>query len=111
MISYPKYVIKRTTNSQYYWVLKAVNAETLITSETLSSKQACLTGIGSSKANLSDNSFSRKVSIGSQPYFTQVAGNGETLATSEMYSSMQNRDNGIAAVKRDAPSAQIEDLT
>ncbi len=33
-----KYVIRKATNDQYWWVLKAGNGETLLTSETYTAK-------------------------------------------------------------------------
>ena len=74
------------------------------------SKQGALNGIISSKRNVADSNFSRKISTSNQPYFLQAAGNGEVLGKSEMYNSTQAREDGIAAVKRDAPIAEIEDL-
>jgi uncharacterized protein YegP (UPF0339 family) len=56
--------------------------------------------------------FEIKKSKNDQYYFNlRSKGNGEIIATSEMYSSIQGCLNGIAAVKRDAPDAGIEDLT
>jgi uncharacterized protein YegP (UPF0339 family) len=46
-----------------------------------------------------------------QFYFTLKAANGETLGISEGYTTAASRDNGIEAVKRDAPNAPTEDLT
>lgn len=106
-----KYQIKKTINNQYRWVLKATNGETLITSETYTTKQNCLNGIASSKVSVSDKNFERKSSIAGQPYFNQVANNYQVLGTSEMYSSITARDNGIESVKRNAPTATIEDLS
>lgn len=106
-----KYQIKKTINNQYRWVLKATNGETLITSETYTTKQNCLNGIASSKVSVSDKNFERKSSIAGQPYFNQVANNYQVLGTSEMYSSIAARDNGIESVKRNAPTATIEDLS
>jgi|SRR5690554_158398 len=106
-----KYQIKKTINNQYRWVLKATNGETLITSETYTTKQNCLNGIASSKVSVSDKNFERKSSISGQPYFNQVANNYQVLGTSEMYSSIAARDNGIESVKRNAPTATIEDLS
>lgn len=111
MAKFPKYIIKRTSNYQYVWILYAVNGEAILNSETYISKQGALTGIASSKKSVADGNFSRKTSANWQYYFVQVAGNGETIGTSEMYNSSQGRDDGIAAVKRDAPIAEIEDLT
>ena len=106
-----KYQIKKTINNQYRWVLRAANGETLITSETYTTKQNCLNGIASSKVSVSDKNFERKSSISGQPYFNQVANNCQVLGTSEMYSSIAARDNGIESVKRNAPTAIIEDLS
>ncbi|WP_374330710.1 YegP family protein [Soonwooa sp.] len=106
-----KYQIKKTINSQYRWVLKATNGETLITSETYTTNQNCLNGIASSKISVSDKNFERKSSISGQPYFNQGANNYQVLGTSEMYSSIAARDNGIDSVKRNAPTATIEDLS
>lgn len=106
-----KYQIKKTSNNQFRWTLKATNGETLITSETYTTKQNCLNGIASSKVSVGDKNFERKSSIAGQPYFNQVAKNYQILGTSEMYSSVSARDNGIDSVKRNAPTATIEDLS
>ena len=56
--------------------------------------------------------FEIKKSSNDKFYFNlKSKGNGEIIATSEMYNSKQSCKNGIAAVKRDAPNAEIEDLT
>lgn len=56
--------------------------------------------------------FEIKKSKNGEFYFNlRSKGNGEIIATSEMYGSKQSCKNGIAAVKRDAPEAEIEDLT
>lgn len=105
-----KYVLRNSTNGQFYWVLRSSgNSEVILTSETYHTKQGALAGIQSSKLNIADRNFDRKNSI--QFYFNQVAGNNQIIGTSEMYNSTQARENGISAVKRDAPTAIIEDLT
>jgi uncharacterized protein YegP (UPF0339 family) len=112
MVKNPKYILKKTANSEFSWVLTAVNGEVILSSsETYVSKQGAKNGIESSKKNIADKNFERKSSSKEQPYFVQVAGNGETLAKSEMYSSVQACENGVNAVKRDAPIANLEDLT
>jgi uncharacterized protein len=40
-----------------------------------------------------------------------IAPNGEIIGRSENYLTSSSRENGISAVKRDAPSAPIEDLS
>lgn len=72
-----------------------------------------MNGIASVKTNVPyDKQYIRKTAInGREYYFILIAGNGEPIGKSEMYSTMQGRENGIEAVKRDAPGAPIEDLT
>jgi uncharacterized protein len=111
MARFPKYILKRSSNYQYVWVLYAVNGEAILNSETYVNKQGALDGIYSSKRNVAENNFQRKTSSNWQYYFVQVANNAQVIGTSEMYTTSQNRDNGIASVKRDAPIAEIEDLT
>jgi len=106
-----KYIIRKTSNGQYWWVLRASNGEILITSETYTTKQNCIEGINSSKVSIKDSNFRRLLSIRNEPYFTQNANNNQVLGTSEMYSSTYARDSGIESVKRYAPNAIIEDLS
>lgn len=105
-----KYVIREATNGQFWWVLKAGNGETILTSETYTTKQNCLAGVSSSKINIADSNFKRLTSKSNEPYFTQNAANHQVLGTSEMYSSTQAMETGIASVKKNAPIAVIEDL-
>lgn len=46
-----------------------------------------------------------------QFYFRLKAENGEIIASSQGYTTKQSAENGIAAIKRTAPSAQVADLT
>lgn len=106
-----KYKVKKSVNNQYYWVLTAGNGEPVLKSETYTSKQGCLHGIGSSQVCVADRNFKRYRSGNNQYYFNQVADNSQVLGISEMYNSSEACENGIAVVKREAPGAQIEDLT
>jgi uncharacterized protein YegP (UPF0339 family) len=104
-----KYQIKKTSNDQFRWTLKASNGEILITSETYTTKQNCQNGIESSKSCVADTNFERKVSKSGEPFFNQIANNYQVLGTSEMYSSIANREGGVESVKRNAPNATIGD--
>lgn len=112
MVNYPKYQIKRSVNNQYYLVLLAVNGKVILTiSELYVAKQGCVNSIASSKRNVADSNFKRLIASSNQYNFLQRAGNYEDLGKSEMYESSQAYENGIAVVKRDAPIANVEDLT
>jgi len=108
----PKFtVFKSAANSQYYYNLKSANGEKILSGEGYTTKQSCLDGIASVKANAPfDSRYDRKDGF-SNYTFNLKASNGEIIGRSENYTSSYNRENGISAVKRDAPSAPIEDLS
>jgi len=108
-----KFYIKKQINGQYYYTLVSANNETILKGEGYTSKQNCLIGIHSVKENSPyDNKYERKTTWnGTQYYFTLKAANGEPIGVSEMYNNTYSRDNGIAAVKRDASNATLLDVT
>lgn len=109
----PVFEIFNSSNNQYYFRLKASNGETILASEGYSTKVNCRNGISSVKTNApSDSNYERRKSINEQYYFNlKSAHNGQVIGTSEMYVSAQGRDNGIESVKRNAPIAEVKDLT
>lgn len=109
----PKFqVFKSTSNQEYYYRLKARNGEIILSGEGYTSKQSCLNGIQSVKTNSQyDHRYEDRKSVNGQYYFNLKAPNGEIIGTSEMYTTSSARDNGKAAVKREASGAGIEDLT
>ena len=71
-----------------------------------------MNGIDSVKENApKDERYRRKTATSGQFYFVLVAANYEPIGKSEMYTTEQAREKGIAAVKRDAPYAPVEDTT
>lgn len=101
------------TNNQYYFRLRAANNETILASEGYTTKENCRKGISSVKVNATtDFNYARLVARNSQFYFNlKSAHNGQVIGTSEMYTSEQGRENGIESVKRNAPIAEVADLT
>jgi uncharacterized protein YegP (UPF0339 family) len=109
----PKFQVQKSSaNSQYYYRLKARNGENILNGEGYTTKQSCLNAIASVKTNAPfDNRYERRTASNGQYYFVLKAANGEIIGNSEMYTTSQARENGIDAVKRDAPNAPIEDLS
>lgn len=109
----PKFqVYQSPADLQYYYRLRAVNGEIILNGEGYTSKHGCLNGIQSVKINApNDSRYDRKISSDGHYYFVLKAANGEIIGVSEMYTTTFARDNGINAVKRNAPDAPIEDLT
>jgi len=105
-----KFVIKKRTNGEFQFNLKAGNGETILTSEGYSGKSGCLNGIESVRKNApDDNRYDRKTASNGQYYFNLTATNGQVIGTSERYASSSSRDSGIDSVKRNAPDAAVED--
>lgn len=107
-----KFELRKSSNDQFYFSLKASNGEPILASETYKSKASAENGIQSVKTNAPiDSRYERKTSSGGQPYFVLKAANGEPIGKSETYSSHAAMENGIDSVKRNAPNAAVEDLT
>lgn len=107
-----KFELKKTTDVQFMFNLKAGNGEVILTSETYVAKAAAKDSIASVRVNAPlDARYDRRIATSRQHYFVLKALNGQVLGTSEMYSSATAMEDGIAAVKRDAPNAPLDDLT
>ena len=107
-----KFVIKKRTNGEYQFNLKASNGQDILASEGYTTKSACENGIESVRNNSQDDSkYERKTSTNGKYYFNLKASNGQIIGSSEMYESTSGRDNGIESVKKNAPGAGVEDET
>ena len=109
----PKFQLSKDSAGEFRFILKSKNGETILrSSEGYASKQGCLNGIASVKINAPlDFRYDRRINSSNAYYFVLKAANGEVLGISESYQTSAGRDNGIDAVKRDAPNAPTEDLT
>lgn len=106
------YELSNSNNGQFRFVLKAANAETILTSELYTTRSAAESGIVSVQTNSPhDERYEKKVASNGQSYFNLKAANHQVIGTSEHYSSTAARDNGIASVKTNGPSTTIKDKT
>jgi uncharacterized protein YegP (UPF0339 family) len=106
------FILRRSTDGQYYFVLTAENNEPVLTSEMYKARTHALQGIRAVRTNAArPKAFSRLLSTSGQPYFVLRAANLEPIGTSEMYTSAPAMENGIAAVRRVAPTAPERDET
>ncbi|MBT8239420.1 MAG: YegP family protein [Croceitalea sp.] len=105
-----KFEIKTDKSGQYRFNLKAGNGQVILSSEGYSTKAACENGIESVRKNCKDDGrFERKTASNGSPFFNLKASNGQVIGKSEMYSSTSAMENGIASIKKNAPSASIAD--
>lgn len=104
--------LSKSSNGQFHFVLKAGNAETILTSEMYNTKSAAENGIASVQVNSPlDERYEKKVSSNQKPYFNLKAANHQIIGSSQMYSSEASRDNGIASVKTNGSTKTIKDFT
>ena len=111
-MKYPKFIIKKSSNDQFYFNLWSAQEEIVLSSEMYTAKQSCKNGIESVKANAPfDKNYEKRISENNKYYFVLKSANGEIIGVSKMYVYSSDRDNGITIVKRDAPVAETEDLS
>ena len=104
--------LNRSSDDQYRFVLKAGNAETILTSELYKAKSSAENGIASVQANCSnDDRYDRKESSNGKFYFTLKAANHQVIGNSQMYTTASGRDGGIASVKNNGGTTTIKDNT
>jgi hypothetical protein len=107
-----KYVIESANDEQFYFNLKAVNGQVILTSEMYKAKANAQNGIESIQNNsATDDNYERKESKTRKPYFVLKALNQQIIGQSQMYSSTTAMEAGIASVKHNGPGKTVEDLT
>ena len=107
-----KFEITSRKNGEFQFNLKATNGQVILTSEGYKTKASCLNGVESVKKNSQvEKRFEVKMSSNDKPYFTLKATNGEIIGKSQMYASEATMKKGIASVMKNAPEAEIVDLT
>lgn len=107
-----KFVIKKSSDGQFRFNLKAGNGEIILTSELYKAKASAVNGIESVRKNAPvDGRFERKLDKAGHPRFNLKAANGEIIGVSESYSTEAARDHGIESVKANAPTATVDDET
>ena len=103
---------KSTAKQPYRFNLHAPNHEPVLTSENYAGKAGAMNGIESVRTNAPlDERYERKESKDGQHRFNLTARNGQVIGASERYTTERSRENGIDAVKKYAPTADLKDET
>ncbi|RAP59661.1 YegP family protein [Oleiagrimonas sp. MCCC 1A03011] len=106
------YELKKSSDGQYMFNLRAGNNEVILTSERYTAKSSAENGIASVQTNSpKDERYDRRTASDGSPYFVLKAANGEVIGKSEMYSSTSACENGIASVKTNGPTKDVRDKT
>ncbi|MBS5796447.1 MAG: YegP family protein [Dysgonomonas mossii] len=107
-----KFEISKRKNGEFQFNLKAGNGQVILSSEGYTKKENCKKGIESVRKNSQvESRFEKLESKNGKSYFNLKATNGQIIGTSELYESVASRDNGIASVVKNAPDAEVVDLS
>ena len=103
--------IETRSDGQFMFNLK-VGSEGILKSEAYTTKAACVNGIESVKRNAPDEGRYRRTTTPDERFrFALDAANGEAIGASEYYETASARDDAIEFVKKNAPDAEVKDLT
>jgi uncharacterized protein YegP (UPF0339 family) len=104
--------LNKSSDGQFRFVLKADNAENLLTSELYHSKASAENGIASVQSNCgTDERYEKKLATNGMHYFNLKAANHQVIGTSQMYATAESRDAGVASVKSNGTTKTVKDNT
>lgn len=105
-----KYIVKKSKDHHFFFSLKASNGQIIFSSQSYSSKAACMGGIASVQKNCTeDDHYERKESSNGKPFFVLKAANHQVIGKSELYESVRSMENGIESVKKNGTSELVEE--
>ncbi|MCA9944656.1 MAG: YegP family protein [Ardenticatenaceae bacterium] len=111
-MKHPKFQIYQGNDDKHYFRLTASNGQNILSSQGYASKASCKNGIESVKNNgTSADRFEVKEAANGKYYFNLLAANKQVIGKSQMYANKQTCQGGIAAVRRTAAEAGVEDTT
>ena len=106
------YELSKSTDGQFRFVLKAGNAETILTSELYTVRASAENGIASVQKNCADDTrYERKEARDGRHYFNLKAANHQVIGSSQMYASAASCEKGIASVKSNGSTTEVKDKT
>ena len=103
--------IETRPDGQCTFSLKVGN-ESILNGEAYTTKAACVNGIESVKNNAPDEGRYRRTATPEGRFrFALDAANGQAIGSSEYYDTASARDDAIEFIRKNAPDAEIKDLT
>ncbi|MDP2234356.1 MAG: YegP family protein [Actinomycetota bacterium] len=103
--------IETRSDGQFMFNLK-VGSDAILTSEAYTTKAACINGIESVKKNAPDLDRYRRTATPEGKFrFALDAANGEAIGASAYFDTSAARDDSIEFVMKNAPDAEVKDLS
>jgi uncharacterized protein len=104
--------LKKTTNGQFMFNLKAGNGEIILTGSMHKDKEAATRDIEVVRNGAANEArYERKTASNGQHFFVLKSETGDTAGRSEQYASASGMENGIASVKKNAPAATVKEAS
>lgn len=105
------YEVMKNDDGEYWFVLKAENAQIVLRSEQYGSKGAALNGIASVQKNAGlEQRYELKTAADGRFFFNLRAANHQVVGTSQMYTEEASRAAGIESVRANGPTADVRDV-
>lgn len=107
-----KFELYNDKAGEFRFRLKAGNGEIILSSEGYKKRASAVNGIESVKKNApNDARFEKKEGASGKFSFNLKAANGQVIGTSQSYKTESGRDNGVESVKKNAPDAEVKEIT
>lgn len=105
------YELSTTKNGKHAFVLKAANAQVILSSEQYEAKASAENGIASVQKNSSDEArYEVKTAKDGRFYFNLKATNGQVIGTSQMYTTESACAGGVASVRTNGASKDVREV-
>jgi uncharacterized protein len=103
-----KFEITKLHDGEFHFHFKAEDGAIMLTSQRYKEQSSARDGVASVKKNAHlGQRYQRKEAHNGEFMFNLRAGNHQVIGTSHMYHSVESREEGIEAIKRDAPDAEV----
>jgi uncharacterized protein YegP (UPF0339 family) len=104
-----RYIIRKSDNGEWGFILKAANGETIGVSEAYERKAGAENGVASVRKHASDyTAFELRRSTDERHYFVLKADNGEIILVSETYDTKAGARKGIDTVMRASQTERVD---
>lgn len=105
------YELNKSDKGQFFFNLKAGNAQTILTSQMYKTAASAKNGIASVQKNSGDESlFETKEAKNGKFHFNLKAKNKQIIGRSQMYASQVSAKKGIQSVKANGASETVNNL-
>lgn len=105
-----RFEISKNDKGEYHFKLLNNDGKTLLRSEGYNARSGCTNGVESVRKNAgNDGHYEARTASDGRAYFNLKAANGQIIGTSPMFADAAARDAAVAATKKEAAGAAVDD--